>query len=159
MTMPVPDLEETSVPGWRLRSLLDSSRPARRTTRVYVASPVEGAAEIEFSLHSVPGHPLRACYPFGAHDLAVSVVAPAGGEGLAARLLRGLVPALFTAEPRCRRVIAAPDEDDTAKQLLLEEGGFLRVTEADLPGGTVVLYAVEPPSLAGVSTALDDMPH
>lgn len=159
MTALVPALEETGVPGWRLRSLLDSSRPARQTTRVYAASPVEGPAEVEFSLHSVPEHPLRACYPFGAHDLAVSVVPPAGRERLAARLLRDLVRALFTAEPRCRRVIAAPEEDDTATQLLMEEGGFLRVTEADLPGGTVVLYAVEPPSLAGLSTALDDMPH
>ncbi|MBO4256353.1 GNAT family N-acetyltransferase [Streptomyces griseorubiginosus] len=159
MTTLVPALEETSVPGWRLRSLPDSSRPARWTTRVYAASPVEGAAEIEFSLHSVPEHPLRACYPYGAHDLAVSIAASAGGEGLAARLLRDLVRALFTAEPRCRRVIAAPEEDDTATQLLLVEGGFLRVTEADLPCRTVVLYAVEPPRLAGLSTALDDMPH
>jgi RimJ/RimL family protein N-acetyltransferase len=89
----------------------------------------------------------------------VSLAASAEGEGLAVRLLRDLVRALFTAEPRCRRVIAAPDEDDTATQLLLEEGGFRRVTEADLPRGTVVLYAVEPPGLATLSTALDDMPH
>jgi hypothetical protein len=159
MTPFVPALEESGVPGWTLRGAPDTSLSARRTTSRYAASPAGGGAEIEVVVHSVAHHPLRACYPFGAHDLAVDVVPSPGAEGLAARLLRELVPALFAAEPRCRRVIAAPQEDDTATQLLLEEAGFLRVTEADLPRGTVVLYAVEPPSLATMSTALDDMPH
>jgi len=126
--------------------------------------PAEGGPELFLELHRVPGHPLRACYPFGAHDLAIGLVLPspdeAGpGPGPAARLLRDLVPALFALAPRCRRVIAAPDENDTAAQLALEQGGFRRIAEADLPGGSVVLFAAEPPGIAGLSTALDDMPH
>lgn len=107
-------------------------------------------------IHHVRHHPLRACYPYGAHDLAVDVTSTAPEVPA---LLRELVPALFAKYPRCRRVIAAPDEGDVRTQEVLAAAGFLRVTEADLPGGSVVLFTAEPPSLAGLSTALDDMPH
>ncbi|WP_055713556.1 GNAT family N-acetyltransferase [Streptomyces torulosus] len=150
---------------WAVRSVADppSERP-RRPCRTYVVRSAEGGPELLVDLHPVPDHPVRACYPFGAHDLVVGLVLPGpdpaeNGPGLAARLLRDLVPVLFALSPRCRRVVAAPDEDDTATQLALEAGGFRRIGEADLPGGTVVLFAVEPPAVAGLSTALDDMPH
>jgi hypothetical protein len=134
----------------------------RRPARTYAVRAVEGGPELFLELHRVPDHPLRACYPYGAHDLAVGLVLPSpdeAGAGPAARLLRDLVPALFDLDPRCRRVIAAPDENDTATRLALEGGGFRRITEADLPGGSVVLFAAEPPGIARLSTALDDMPH
>ena len=150
---------EPDVPGWTLKRVPGSAGPLHRTTRTYSATPAGRGAAVEFQVHRVAHHPLRACYPYGAHDLAVSIARPTPEEGPAARLLQDLVPALFTADPRCRRVIAAPDEDDTATQLLLEQGGFHRVAEADLPDGSVALYAVEPPRLAGFPTALDDMPH
>jgi hypothetical protein len=108
-------------------------------------------------LYRVRDHPLRACYPYGAHDLAVRLVRQDLAE--AGRLLRDLVPALFAADPRCRRVVAAPAEDDIAAQAAFEAGGFRRVAEADLPDGSVVLYTVEPPEIAELPTALDDMPH
>ncbi|MGN9757283.1 hypothetical protein [Streptomyces sp. SD31] len=68
-------------------------------------------------------------------------------------------PALFAADPHCRRIVAAPAEDDSPARLALETAGFRPVTEADLPGGTVVLYTAEPPAVMALSTALDDMPH
>lgn len=159
MTVTVAALPENAVAGWTLRPVANAAYPARRTTRTYTASRDDGGPEIGFAVHRVPDHPLRACYPFGAHDLALSLAPPAPAPAATVGLLQGLVPALFTADPHCRRVIAAPDENDTAAQLLLEQGGFIRVAEADLPQGSVVLYAVEPPGLAGLSTALDDMPH
>jgi hypothetical protein len=140
--------------GWALRPVAEPSGAAG--TRAFAAS-VDGGPEIALRIHRVPHHPLRACYPFGAHDLAVDLVATHPLR--VGALLRALVPALFAAHPDCRRVIAAPDEDDTRTQDVLEAGGFLRITEADLPDRSVVLFAAEPPGLARLSTALDDMPH
>lgn len=168
----VPALAELRLGApWVLRPLAGAAptEPPGRTARTYAVTPVDGGPVILLDLHRVADHPLRACYPYGAHDVAVGLVppgpaedgrAPAGpGPRPAARLLRDLAPALFAADPRCRRVIAAPDVDDTAFQHALEDGGFQRVTEADLPGGSVVLFAAEPPEVAHLSTALDDMPH
>ena len=150
---------------WVLRTLAGPpyERP-RRPSRTYAVRPAEGGPELFLELHRVPGHPLRACYPFGAHDLAVGLVLPspdeAGpGPGPAARLLRDLVPALFALAPRCRRVIAAPDETTPPPNSPWRTADSAGSQEADLPGGSVVLFAAEPPGIAGVSTALDDMPH
>ncbi|WEH12403.1 hypothetical protein [Streptomyces sp. VNUA24] len=139
-----------------------------------------GRAELLVHVQGVPHHPVRACYPYGAHDVVVWLGdgddetdhgddetdhgdrADRAGrvpEEAGADLLRVLVPALFAADARCRRVVAAPDEDDGHAQRVLAAGGFRRITEADLPHGSVVLFAAEPPELAGLSTALDDMPH
>lgn len=100
-------------------------------------------------IQRVHRHPVRACYPYGAHDLLVELPLPSPD----------LVPSLFAAHPRCRRIVAAPAEEDTAGQLALEAAGFRRITEADLATGTVVLFVAEPPEVMRVPTALDDMPH
>lgn len=153
---PVPSLDG----GWVLRPAGDCVGGSARGARAYTAVR-DGGPHVLLEIHRVPRHPLCLCYPFGAHDLAVEIALPAGtGPEEAAGLLRALVPALFAAEPRCRRIVAAPAEDDTAAQDALAAAGFRRITEADLPGGaTVVLHAAEPPELADLSTALDDMPH
>ncbi|MFK4102889.1 GNAT family N-acetyltransferase [Streptomyces sp. NPDC019531] len=155
-------LRQAGDPAGVSRAALSVSVPDTRTTARTYAATCDGGPAILLEIHRVPHHTLRACYPFGAHDLAVEVVLPApgpSGQAPASRLLRELVPALFAADPRCRRVVAAPAEDDSPAQRALEAAGFRRVTEADLPGGTVVLFTAEPPAVAGVSTALDDMPH
>lgn len=145
--------------GWALRRIAEPSRFPRSAT--YAATRGRGP-EILLRLHRVSRHPLRACYPFGAHDLALELVswdpAPSGHAAVSA-LLRELAPALFASDPDCRRIVAAPDERDTRTQNILEAGGFRLVTEADLPDASVVLFTAEPPGVAGVSTALDDMPH
>ncbi|WP_189783545.1 hypothetical protein [Streptomyces capitiformicae] len=102
--------------------------------------------------------PLRVCYPYGGHDIAVEPTAGETAQPLVGRSLNGLVTALFAAAPLCRRVVAAPAEDDTAAQGAFEAGGFRRVTEADLPTGTVVLFTAEPSWLADVPTALTTCP-
>lgn len=154
---PVPAPPEPELGGgWTLRPLTD--RPAV----AYAVTGVDGGPPILLRLRRVLRDPVRACYPFGAHDLVVGVVPPEGdpaGRTMTARLLRVLVPALFAADPHCRRLIAAPDEDDTVTQAVLEAGGFQQVAAADLPGGSVMLFAAERPEVAGLSTALDDMPH
>lgn len=163
------DLDDVRVPpvpaiggGWALRRVAEPSGSPRSTARTYAAALDGGPEEILVRIQRVLHHPLRGCYPFGSHDLAVDLVLPEpapSGQSPASGLLRGLGPALFAAAPNCRRVIAAPDEHDVRAQRVLEAGGFRRITEADLPDGSVVLFAVEPPGIAGLSTALDDMPH
>lgn len=164
----VPD--DASVPpvtaiggGWALRQVAEPPGFPHSAARTYAAALDGGPEEILVRIQRVLHHPLRACYPFGGHDLAVGLVLPEpppqGQTAAASGLLHELVPALFAAAPNCHRVIAAPDEHDTRAQRVLEAGGLRRITEADLPDGSVVLFAVEPPDIAGLSTALDDMPH
>ncbi|MER5802172.1 GNAT family N-acetyltransferase [Streptomyces mirabilis] len=153
-----PPLEPSPGAGWTLRPLAD----AGQGVRAYAAVPRGGGAPVELRLHRVQHHPLRACYPYGAHDIAVGLVLPdltEAGQDLAGRLLKNLVPALFSADPLCRRVVAAPAEEDIAAQSVFEAGGFRRVTEVDLSDGSVVLFAAEPPRITDLPTALDDMPH
>ncbi|MBK3573913.1 GNAT family N-acetyltransferase [Streptomyces sp. MBT65] len=155
-SLDVPPLPEPA-PGadWTLRPLAD----AGHGVRAYAAVPRDGGTPVELRLHRVQHHPVRACYPYGAHDIAVGLVLVEDAETMAVRLLSDLVPALFAADPHCRRVVAAPAEDDTATQSAFEAGGFRRVAEADLPNGSVVLFTAEPAWIADVPTALDDMPH
>ncbi|MFC8827330.1 GNAT family N-acetyltransferase [Streptomyces sp. NPDC057137] len=156
---PVPGPPEPVLGGgWALRAT-DPLRPVTRTSRGWSVVR-DGTPLLELTLHRVLHHPLRHCYPVGAHDLAVEL---SGGsartEPAAAELLRALVPALFRADPECRRVISAPDADDTETIRRFEANGFRAITDADLEGRTVVLLAAEPAALAGLSTALNDMPH
>lgn len=147
---PVPALGH----GWTLRPADDTTGHARRT---YIAA-LSGEPVAHLEIHRVRRHPVRACYPYGAHDLLLDLTVHTPGPA-GSGLLRELVPALFSTDPHCRRIIAAPAEDDTLALLTYERGGLRRVTEADLPGGTVVLLTAEPPQIAHLSTALDDMPH
>ncbi|WP_338899947.1 hypothetical protein WBG99_33490 [Streptomyces sp. TG1A-60] len=162
--------------GWSLRPLDGPLGASRSAARGYAASYGDGDGggpeEFLVRVQRVRHHPLRACYPFGAHDLVVWLGDDGDDTGAdcddraarvpeeaASGLLRVLAPALFAADARCRRVIAAPDEHDVHAQRILAAGGFRRITEADLPDCSVVLFAVEPPDIAELSTALDDMPH
>jgi hypothetical protein len=147
---------------WTLRPVDEPATVTPQTARTYAVTEAQGGPTLLLRVHRVAHHPLHSCYPYGTHDLALGLVLPdhgPSGRALAAKLLCDLVPALFLADPRCRRIVAAPDESDTVTQAALEAGGLLRVTEADLPDASVVLFAAEPPDLADMSTALDDMPH
>jgi hypothetical protein len=164
-TVPTPPVPALSG-DWTVR-LADpatdgpATGPTSRATRTCLAL-LDGEPVALLRIHRVLGHPLRGCYPAGAHDLVLDLTLSGGGPAdveSAGRLLRDVVPALFAADSRCRRVIAAPAEDDTSALRLFEAGAFRRVAEADLREGTVVLLAVEPPEITGLSTSLDDMPH
>jgi hypothetical protein len=152
-TAPMPSVPALDG-GWVLRPTGAPSGPAEHR---YLASSGDVPEEFPVRVQRVWQHPLRAAYPMGAHDVVVWLDRSA--PDAAAGLLRALTPAVFAVDPRCRRVVAAPDEGDLRTQRVLEDGGFRRIAEADLPGGTVVLFVAEPPGIAGLSTALDDMPH
>ncbi|MGC0416904.1 GNAT family N-acetyltransferase [Embleya sp. AB8] len=144
--LPVPTLD-----GWTLR------RVAGAAPGTYTAWH-GGEPLTRLELRRVAGDRLRNCYPYGEHDLAVRVH-PAAPRATVVALLRALVPALFAADPRCRRVVAAPAENDAAARAVYVAGGLRQVAEADLPEGTVVLLTAEPPQLAELPTSLADMPH
>ncbi|PBC77076.1 acetyltransferase (GNAT) family protein [Streptomyces sp. TLI_235] len=109
----------------------------------------------QLRIDRVADQPVRACYPYGERDLLVTLTSQASVPSE----LRRTVVELLSANPRCRRIVAAPAEDDAEAHELLEAAGFCRITEADLVGGTVVLFAAEPPAVANQPTSLDDMPH
>ncbi|MEV0185640.1 GNAT family N-acetyltransferase [Streptomyces sp. NPDC050625] len=134
---------------------------AGRATRPCVVS-LDDVPLIHLEVHRVLHHALRACYPVGAHDLALDLVAGdrgAVGSDLVARLLPELTSALFAADPHCRRITAAPDADDAVAVRDFRAGGFRHVTEVDLPHRTAALLVAERPEISRISTALDDMPH
>ena len=160
-SVPVPP-EPVLGGGWTLRPAAEDGRPARNAQRTWAVTRDGGGPTFLLHLGRVTHHPVRACYPFGAHDLVVAVVlseATPSAEGDASRLLRQLVPALFAADARCRRIVAAPVRHDAASQQVLDAGGFRQIAEAELHDGDVVLFAAERPEIADLSTALDDMPH
>lgn len=173
LPLPVPDLPG-HVAGWSLRptgsepvagAALFGAAPAG-AVRAYVAGiGHDGPPAARVTIHRVLHHPLRDCYPVGAHDLLLEVVATAPQPPSPAdvpdttALLGSLVAALFTADPSCRRIMTAPAVEDTAAQERYAAGGFRPVAEADLREGTVVLMVVEPVQVTTIATALDDMPH
>ncbi|WP_151769783.1 hypothetical protein [Streptomyces abyssomicinicus] len=141
---PVPAAE-----GWTLRP----DGPG-----VWTATRSDGSGEpsVRVELARVLGLPLRHAYPVGARDLAVRTD---GDRATCAALLPPLTAALFAGDPDCRRVLAAPALEDADAVARYRDGGFRLVAEADLPGGPVALMVAEPPDVAGIPTALDDMPH
>lgn len=160
-SVPVPP-EPVLGGGWTLRPAAEDAGRPRHTGRAWAVTQGGGGPVFLLRLDRVSQHPVRACYPFGAHDLVVALVLPEPAPSvadLASRLLRRLVPALFAADPRCRRIVAAPAQHDAVGLQALDAGGFRQVTEAELPDGDVVLCAAERPEIAELSTALDDMPH
>ncbi|WP_405539468.1 acetyltransferase [Streptomyces sp. NBC_00075] len=156
---PAPELGE----GWTLREIGPASA-AGGCTRAYLAclAGLGGEAVLRLEISRVLCHPLRGCYPPGARDLALDIrIGEAGrsGQRLAPGFLRTLTPALFAADPRCRRVVAAPAVADTAVRQVFDAAGFRETGEADLLGHSVVLLVAEPTRIVSQSVALDDMPH
>ncbi|MFE2093964.1 GNAT family N-acetyltransferase [Streptomyces sp. NPDC057582] len=171
--LPVPALPG-HVAGWSLRPT--GSKPVSDaapfgpapagTVRAYTASTGhDGPPVVRVTIHRVLHHPLRGCYPVGAHDLLLELVTTAPQPPSAAdgpdttALLDSLVAALFAADPSCRRIMTAPAIEDTAAQEQYAAGGFRPVAEADVHGGTVLLMVVEPAQVTTIATALSDMPH
>lgn len=170
---PVPALPG-HVAGWSLRPT--GSEPVA-CTALFAAAPAgavrayaagighDGPPAALVTIHRVLHHPLRGCYPVGAHDLLLEVVAtapqpPSSADAPdATSLPASLVAALFAADPSCRRIMTAPAVEDTTAQERYAAGGFRPVAEADLHEGTVVLMVIEPVQVTTIATALDDMPH
>ncbi|MFI9624199.1 GNAT family N-acetyltransferase [Streptomyces sp. NPDC052042] len=153
-----------AVGGWTLRPApstpVDGGLPLPATARAYSVLRGGSAPAFRVEVQRVLSHPLRGCYPVGARDLLLSLLPlSARSEPEAAALLDALARALFGADPRCRRVMAAPDADDVPALERYAAGHFRPVAEADLRERTVTLMVVEPSRVTEVSTALDDMPH
>ncbi|MFB7914960.1 GNAT family N-acetyltransferase [Streptomyces sp. NPDC056061] len=160
---PVPALP-ADLGTWTLRPVPstppDGGLPLPVTARAYSARRGESAPAFRVEIQRVLSHPLRGCYPVGAQDLLLVLqpLAPQP-EPETAALLGALTRALFGADPRCRRIMAAPDAEDVPARERYTAGHFRTVAEADLHERTVTLMVVEPPQVTEVSTALDDMPH
>lgn len=157
-TIPPPPLPRLATP-WSLTPT-DGEADAPRTGRTFVAA-IDGEPIAQVDLGRVLRLRLRACYPAGAHDLALTLTPLTGhsDEPRLQDLLTLLVPALFTADPHCRRIVAAPREADDAAVRTFAAAEFRHVIDAELEDVCIVLLAAEPARITGLSTALDDMPH
>ncbi|MFD6279174.1 GNAT family N-acetyltransferase [Streptomyces sp. NPDC060209] len=139
--------------------------PAGAARAYHASTGHDGASAARVTIHRVLNHPLRGCYPVGAHDLLLELViaAPRPPSFVDApntsALLESLVAVLFAADPSCRRIMTAPAVEDTDAQERYTAGGFRPVAEVDVHEGTVVLMAIEPVQITTIATALDEMPH
>lgn len=67
-------------------------------------------------------------------------------RGLGATLLPRIVASVFSAEPRCRRIMFDPDHRNTAARRLCEYAGCKFFGEYDTTNRRMALYALEAPS-------------
>ncbi|MEV6161943.1 GNAT family N-acetyltransferase [Streptomyces sp. NPDC052052] len=170
--LPVPPLPG-HLGGWSLHPTVAEhpspdaafgTAPAGAVRAYSVSRGHDGQPVARLTVHRVVHHPLRGCYPVGAHDLLLELVvtpphAPATAVPDTAELLGSLAAALFAADPSCRRIMTAPAVEDIAAQERYAAGGFRPVAEADVREGTVLLMVVEPEQVTTIATSLSDMPH
>ncbi|WP_369192200.1 hypothetical protein [Streptomyces sp. R08] len=86
---------------------------------------------------------LRDAYPVGARDIEVSIDGPCPPDVLT-DLLGALTDAVTGEDPRCRRVVFAPDSADQTRIRAADSAGFRYVLDVDLGADAVSLFVAEP---------------
>lgn len=148
MSVAVADL---SLASWTVSRHATS----RSAATISVRNP-DGLAP-EVTLERCAAGRLRNAYPVSEHDLEARV-SELPAAALAA-LLAELAPAVFTADPRCRRLVFAPPEGELALLSAAEEAGFRYVVDVDLAEGLVSLAVAEPGWVTAVDMDLDRVPQ
>ncbi|MDX6744127.1 hypothetical protein [Actinocorallia sp. A-T 12471] len=136
---PRPPWTAVHEPWGRARGVLRLSRPDGAHAEVRVERCAAGR--------------LSAAYPISALDVEISLLSttPAATEALNA-----VVEAIWTAEPRCRRIVLAAPNTKTETTAL--RAGFRPTVEIDLPNGPVTLLVREPPWATHVDMDLTRIP-
>lgn len=143
-------LPQVAVEGW---SQLDGAA-GRTSKRLVLRGPADVVVDVE--LERCESGRLREAYPVSEHDVEVRV-----GElepPVLTALLRGLAPAVLSADQACRRLVFAAPEGDLAVLSAAEEAGFRYVVDVDLPDGSVSLAVAEPGWVTAVDMDLDHVP-
>ena len=100
---------------------------------------------------------LAAAYPVGSSDLLVTV--EAGEPAAVGQALASLVPALWQADPKARRLLVAVEHEDAALTEALTRAGLAHAVAVDTAEGTTVtLFAAEPEHVRNEPSDIDDMP-
>ncbi|MFE9095758.1 hypothetical protein [Streptomyces sp. NPDC007264] len=143
----VPCLPELGVPGgWR--TAVESWTRVTGRLRLY-GRDMEVGVQVE---RCAAGR-LRDAYPVAARDLELRV-GPGCPDGALAEVLRVLVHAVGTSDPRCRRIVHAVPEGDEGAVATAEAAGFRHVVDVDLGEEQLSLLVAEP----GRGTAADTDP-
>lgn len=102
------------------------------------------------TLTPITNSPLRHTYPYGAHD----VEAPFGTVDE----MRASIREAFEADPECRRVVVAIDQDNLDQMRIAEDAGLHFVVNVQLRDRREVsLMVAEPDWVASQSTDIKDL--
>ena len=87
-------------------------------------------------------------YEHHPHDLGAHIAIgerALTGKGYAIKLGAVLAPALFAADPLCRRIIGEPDASNLPAVRVAEALGFRRITDVEMPDKTAALMELRRP--------------
>ncbi|MEU9323519.1 hypothetical protein AB0D91_06825 [Streptomyces canus] len=153
----VPPLPTLDPPyGWRVVMAAGT----RFTGRFRLHGPgTDTEVEVEVEVERCAAGRLRDTYPVSAHDVEVRVASGAL-DTLPSEALRMLADAVWTADPRCRRIVyAAAADGDLNSFAQAEAAGFRHVVDVDLADEEVRLLVAEPEWVTGGDRRLDRVPQ
>ncbi|MBE2997518.1 hypothetical protein IDM40_02200 [Nocardiopsis sp. HNM0947] len=128
--VPVPE----GLVGWAPEQIEDPRFADGTRVLSLTMHPREGEAVRVALSRAVHGRWARS-YPVGARDIVLEVV-DRGSASDAVAALGALTSVLLEQDPRCRRIVAPCPLTDLSLMALLEEAGFVFVTEVDEADGT-----------------------
>ncbi|MEV6345854.1 GNAT family N-acetyltransferase [Actinoplanes sp. NPDC051851] len=114
-------------------------------TRPYLVSR-EGTPLAYVEVYRTPRDVVGRHYPADPYDLGLHLAIgdrAQTGRGLGREMVRALVTALHRADPRCRRVLADPDERHTIARRMFTGAGFGLLGVRDLGHKRAALYAYD----------------
>ncbi|MDX3458519.1 hypothetical protein PV396_42420 [Streptomyces sp. ME02-8801-2C] len=150
----VPPLPPLDPPyGWRVVLAAGT----RFTGRFHLHGPGTDT-DVEVEVERCAAGRLRDTYPVSAHDVEVRGASGALGR-LPSAALRMLVEAVWTADPRCRRVVHAVSDCGPNSLAEAEAAGFRHVLDVDLADEQLRLLVAEPEWVTGGDRRLDRVPQ
>lgn len=131
--LPVPELS----PPW------SGTAVSRTSSSVELAVRHDDGRTATVRLRRCAAGWLRDTYPVAAHDVALEITG-ADSASVRAELLGAVVAAMYSADPRCRRVVVPLAVDAADDIAAAREAGLRPVVEVDVPGSRWVLLVAEP---------------
>lgn len=149
----VPPLPTLDPPyGWRV--VLKAG--TRFTARFHLHGP---GTDADVEVERCAAGRLRDTYPVSAHDVEVRVASGAL-DTLPSEALHMLADAVWTADPRCRRIVyAAAADGDLSSLAQAEAAGFRHVVDVDLADEELRLLVAEPEWVTGGDGGLYRVPQ
>ncbi|MEI4271155.1 hypothetical protein TEK04_05430 [Klenkia sp. LSe6-5] len=117
----------------------------------------ESGATAQIRLERCVAGRLESAYPASVRDVEIRVVALSDG-GLLTAVLEGVVRAVRSAEPACRRIIYGAPRGQVGAVAASEQAGFRYVVDVDLVDAELSLLVSEPEWVSVADEAADAVP-